>query len=261
MKNKQTTEERSPLKEKPLRYAGQSIDDQIDDLINDQMASYMWSSFVAFSAALLAWLHWLSDQVPRPLPYTLSAAIIIGLTLRKYVQVRRRVKQLKLGRDGERVVGQLLDELRGEGYHVFHDVPGDGFNLDHVVISTRGVLVVETKTRSKPIRGDVRVRFDGKQVLVNGMAPDRDPITQAEALRAWLRDLLARSTGKQFPVQAMVVFPGWYVETPRMPQGTDVWVTNPKALPAFLAKSPERLKPEDAQLASFHLARFIQASD
>lgn len=38
-------------------------------------------------------------------------------------------------------------------------------------------------------------------------------------------------------------------------------LTNPKALPAFLSKSPERLKAEDVALAAFHLARYIQVSD
>lgn len=42
------------------------------------------------------------------------------------------------------------------GVRFFHDVPADGFNLDHVVISPRWIYVIETKTISKSA-GDARV--------------------------------------------------------------------------------------------------------
>ena len=119
---------------------------------------------------------------------------------------------------------------------------------------------METKTISKPRTGDARITFEGGQLRVGGFVPDRDPITQARAQAAWLRRVLAESTGREFQVRPVVVFPGWFVErsadAPR-----DVWVLEPKALPDFLAQEPARLKPEDVNLANFHLSRYVRAGE
>ncbi len=53
-------------------------------------------------------------------------------------------------RERERAVGQGIDRLRAGGAQVFHDVRGDGCRLDHVIISRRGVFVVETRALPKP---------------------------------------------------------------------------------------------------------------
>ena len=44
----------------------------------------------------------------------------------------------------------MLEDLRAQGYAVFHDIPGDGFNVDHALIGPAGIFAIETKTRAKP---------------------------------------------------------------------------------------------------------------
>jgi len=90
-------------------------------------------------------------------------------------------------------------------------LPGDGFNLDHVVISTHGICAVETKTRTKP-SPRARVVVDGDSLTVAGYTPDRNPIAQAASAASWLERRLQESTGKRFFVRGVVVFPQWYVE-------------------------------------------------
>ncbi len=70
------------------------------------------------------------------------------------------------------------------------------------------MLTVETKTWSKPRRGEARITFDGEVLLAAGMAPDRDPVIQARAQAAWLRAMLSESTGRTFEVMPVVLFPG-----------------------------------------------------
>ena len=77
----------------------------------------------------------------------------------------------------------------------FHDVVGLGFNVDHVIVGPAGVFTVETKTWSKPAKGDAKVVFDGERVRINGFEPDRNPIVQAKAQARWLKEVLAESTG------------------------------------------------------------------
>ena len=86
---------------------------------------------------------------PRPWFYTILAVVVVGYTVFRSVKTIRKVRQLKLGRDGEKVVGQFLEELRAKGATVFHDIPANGFNVDHVVISPKGIYIIETKTYRK----------------------------------------------------------------------------------------------------------------
>jgi hypothetical protein len=134
---------------------------------------------------------------------------------------------------------------------------GDGFNLDHVVLSSQGVFVVETKTLTKPAKGSPTVSFDRETVLINGFEPKRNPVTQAQANARWLGEMLRASTGKEFPVRPVVLFPGWFVEP--LPKGSSVWVLNPQALPSFIQHESTRINESDLHLAAFHLARYIRA--
>ena len=42
---------------------------------------------------------------------------------------------------------------------------------------------------------------------------------------------------------------------------SDVWILNPKALPAFIPNSGEQLTDEDVGLVGYHLSRFVRAGD
>ena len=170
-----------------------------------------------------------------------------------------KLKALRLGLDGERAVGQFLESLRTKGYKVFHDIPGNNFNIDHVLIGPAGVFAIETKTYSKPLRGSPKVVCEGARLLVDGFAPDRDPVIQSKAQASWLRELLAQSTGKAFPVRPVIVFPGWFVEQDRASR-REFWVLEPKALESFLDHEPATLLAEDVTLAAFHLSRYIRTS-
>jgi Nuclease-related domain len=171
-----------------------------------------------------------------------------------------RLRALKLGRDGEKAVGQFLDRLRERGYRIFHDVSGGNFNLDHVLIGPAGVFTVETKTHRKP-RGNPQIDLDGDTIRIDGFEPDRDPVVQARAQASWLRELLSESTGRNFDVRSVVVYPGWWVNERFTRENTAIWVLEPKRLPTFLDREPRRISGEDIHLASFHLSRFVRTAD
>jgi Nuclease-related domain len=69
----------------------------------------------------------------------------------KLLNERRRIR---LGFEGERHVGEALNQLMLAGYRVFYDFlitdkPRRIRNIDHIVIGADGVFAVETKTRRK----------------------------------------------------------------------------------------------------------------
>jgi Nuclease-related domain len=248
---------RSPLKRKPLRNPGESVRQARQTLIDDEWIPYVFVAVLMVFVACFEWVQWYTNLPPQPVPLSVVALIAVGFCTYKYFTVRRRNRVLRLGEEGEKAVGQYLEDLRRQGCRVFHDVVGDGFNLDHVVISPRGIFVIETKTYSKSTQGRGVVEFDGERILVNGMEPERNAVTQVRALAVWLRDLLAESTGRRFPIRCAVVFPGWFVEN-RAKRPSDVWVLNPKGLPAFIEHEPFQLKPEDVALISSRIITHIQ---
>jgi hypothetical protein len=233
------------------------LDEEIDYWRNERVFDYL---FVAGSLCLLAAMEWYGylTHMPRhPLVYSGMALFGVGVAAWRLWGIKAQLRQLRLGRDGERCVGQFLERLREDGGQVFHDVPAEGFNLDHVVISRHGIFAIETKTWTKPWP-KATITVDGDQLLLAGRKPDRNPMDQAAGGARWLEGLLAESTGKQFGVRGVVVFPRWWIEQ-RSPRGA-VWVLEPKALPEFIRREPESIIASDVALASSHLSRYVRSA-
>lgn len=248
---------RSPLRTKPLRHAGQSLDEQIDRLINDKFLDYLlittavWLVVIFETVASVLHLH------RHPGWYGLVAIVTTAITGYQFKKTRRSVRRLKQGRDGEREVAEWLEDLRQTGAQVIHDVPGDGFNIDHVVICNRGIYAVETKTWSKS-EGRSQIEFDGERITISGKRSDSDPLRQCGAQAAWLSDLLKRSTSKTWRVRGILTFPGWWVEQLPSARGSRHWVLNPKKIGKWIAQEPDSLIPSDVAMATLHLQQYVR---
>jgi len=261
LKRKPVEIDRSPLKDRPLRHAGQSLDEQLENLIHDEILSISLITGLLGFMAFMEWMRHLFGWNVHPLMWTVMFVVALLAGIRRLFRARTRVRLLRQARDGERAVGEFLERLRELGYQVFHDLIGENFNVDHVIIGPAGVFTVETKTLSKPARGRAEVVYDGHDITVGGFTPDRDPLVQARAQIGWLRTLLQESTGRSFPVRALVVYPGWFVTLKGDIRQRDVLVMNPRQIPAFLGKLSAKLSPEEVKLASYHLSRHIRVGE
>jgi hypothetical protein len=252
---------RSPLKDKPLRNPGQSLDEKMQDFLTEKiMQPVMMVLFFGLYAAL-EWYRYFFPSPPQPVLMTIIVFCILaysGFQLRGSI---KEYRQLKLGRDGEKIVGQFLDDLRSMGYRVFHDIVGDGFNIDHVLVGPAGVFTIETKTHSKPVGSNAKVCFDGERITVGGFEPDRNPVVQAKAQANWLRALLVESTGEKLPIRPVILFPGWWVEQQGGNSTRDLWVLEPKAIRGFLEHQPVALEGDKISMTASHLMRFIRVRE
>jgi hypothetical protein len=249
---------RSPLKVAPLRNPGQSLDEELQELYNEKVLPYFLFPGLFISYAVGEWWRWYLPSPPIPRFVTVIALLSVIYSVYQIRKIRPKIHALKQGRDGEKIVGQSLEELRTGGAIVLHDILADGFNVDHVVIAPQGIFVIETKTYSKPNGRDARVLFDGAKLSWGGRVPDRDPVKQARANTAWVHQLLKDMTDKSYPARAVVLFPGWFVETVGAHAHDHIWVLNPKALPAFIAQEKPTLSVEDIKSATCHLSRYIR---
>lgn len=247
---------KSPLKERPLRQAGQSLDEEINRLFDEKIGyhAFIITFFVVFT--VLEWNIWFLKLRINPVVLSIFAAIIIAFSFRKILIYRRSVKRLQMARDGEKIVAESLELLREKGYIVLHDIIGGNFNIDHVLIGRNGVFTIETKTVSKPVKGQTEVQYNGEQIVIDGFSPERDPIVQAKAQANWLKDLLNDFTRKNVHIQPVILYLGWFVS--RQPKGAEVWVLNEKALPAFLEKEGALLSSEDVYALAAHLSRYAR---
>lgn len=251
---------KSPIKTKPLRNPGESLEKEIQDELFDKVLTYYLVAMLLVLMAAQEWWRWYTEHPPAPLLYTAIAVVALVVATVKLVRAKRRITDLKLGLSGERAVGQYLERLREHGAQVIHDFPGDGFNIDHVVVHPSGVYSIETKTWSKPSKGDAQLLFDGEKVETKGWSPDRNPVTQARASSRWLRELIEEITGKKVPVRPVVVFPGWYIQPTAQAKTSDIWVLNPKALPAFIDNSKPSFPESDARTIAAALSRYVRNS-
>lgn len=246
----------SPFTEKLLRSPGYTLGQQLDKLKDDLIGPYLG---VAFSPILLFAFY-------RTLNFTafvVTTVIVIGLgaiCLKRLLALFKDAQVLRLGLDGEVYTGQELNFLMRQGAWVFHDIPYQYGNIDHVVVSKGGIFVVETKAVRKPASGDgkrqSKVSVSGGKIYFPHHATQA-PIEQAKRHAQHVRNYLLKKTGRQYPVTPVVALPGWYVSTEKT---ADYLVINPKrggGLRAFVEK--DIIPINDAEVAANHIEEFARS--
>lgn len=249
-------EKKSPIEEKSLRYPAQSLDEKIDDLITEKLIAYITLPIIFFMLALTSWINYWNKIIPSPYIFTFMTIIATLWSIYKIIKFKEELKSLKQGRDGEREVGMNLELLREQGLKVFHDIQGNNFNLDHVLVGMQGIFVIETKTYSKPLKGKCEIVYDGEKLSYNGTFESDKPLIQAKAGAQWLKNQLKSSTGKDFNVHPVVVFPGWFTES-KVPL-KDIWILNPKGLDKFMQNAKISLSLEDVALITNRIEIYIR---
>ena len=162
------------------------------------------------------------------------AIILLGMTLAvwlawsaasiyKLVRRFKRIRILRLGYECELAVGQELDLLMLSGYRVFHDIPAEKFNIDHVVVGPSGVYAVETKGRSKITSEDDGGTKQYKVVYSDGVlhfpnGNDTKSVPQAIRQAKWVSQWLTEGTGDTVTANPVIVLPGWYVDAKSQPK-------------------------------------------
>jgi hypothetical protein len=234
-KRKQKLQAVAPFKELQRRPAGESNRLRIEEL-NEKMDPWL-VTVVIIPLLLAVWLtltkaSWIVVILFFLCSAGYSCAIAYG-RLRPLIRAR---DCYQLGFQGERYVAEELNQLMADGFRVFHDVPFENYNMDHVLVGPTGVFVVETKTKRKPLRAGEKqytVLFDGEKLdFPNGR--DTDALDQIRRNKKTLSQWLNSATGDRVTVEGIVTIPGWFVQ--RTVQ-SNIHVLNPKEIRTLVAGS------------------------
>jgi hypothetical protein len=243
-----------PFKELPLRPAGESLRLKIDELADEQQTSLLTHLLAAMAMAMLI------ITVPGTFRLWVGAATLVVVLIDaftgvpKIIAITKRLWAARLGYMGERAVAEELNTLLVKGYRVFHDLPFEKFNIDHVVVGPKGVFSIETKTRRKPRQenatAEYKVVHEGKTLRwpkVSETKTIEQALLNASTISKWI----AASAAESVPAQAIVAVPGWFTATDTTFPA--VWVLNPRGIKAFIEKCPPTLSPDQIQRIAFQL--------
>lgn len=234
-------ERRSPLTGKLHHGPGEQLRHELEktgDSLSETIMSLAFIGPLLLCAWALQRLDW-KKVTFGPGEWILSIFFLgmLAWSIRKITQLLAKRRRLRQGLDAELMTAQLLIPLTAKGCQIFHDIPADGFNLDHVVIGQHAVYMIETKSRRKSGKGkqSANVEYDGKALRFPDHVTSK-PVEQARHEARWLADFLRGAAGENVPVVPVVALPGWYVNLGRNAHLSDVLVLNPKMHSAFTAR-------------------------
>src|SRR5688572_2925668 len=107
---------RSPLKDQPLRVAGQSVDEAMRKVLDDDVTDAAAIVAIALGLACYEWFRAWTSAPPRRIAVSVCAAIVIAWGISKIARSRKKLRTLRQGRDGERIVAEKLEDLRRRGF-------------------------------------------------------------------------------------------------------------------------------------------------
>ncbi|MGA7950998.1 MAG: nuclease-related domain-containing protein [Thiobacillaceae bacterium] len=170
VRQRQRKQKRSPLSRDLLRSPGESLRKKLSDLDWDMAGDLVLLPTIPLAIYSIhltqSYLLGHPESILR-ITFSVTTGVLAWsfLFFRTYKSART-IWKLRLGYEAELAMGQELDQLMRQGAVVFHDVPAEGFNIDHVLVAPNGVFAIETKGRSKPNRNrgkeDAKVMYDGK---------------------------------------------------------------------------------------------------
>lgn len=139
----------------------------------------------------------------------LSAAAVAAIFI-----TYRRGRAARKGRQGERIVAKELKSLGSADYIILNDItlPNGKYTsqIDHIVVSTRGVFVIETKSLSGRIAGSEHAQY-WQQHLSSQSKSFYNPILQNKSHLRAVGKLFGENAASLF-LSVIVFTEAWRIE-------------------------------------------------
>ena len=248
----------SPFTVDLARAPGFSVQGLVDKLQSDFAVSIAMSVATPLGIVAMWSMHQRLGVGADDLHVAMVLSLVGGAAtlwfLLRAITTSFRLRKARLGLYGKMAAGQEIDQLMRAGARVFHDLPGENFNVDHVIVAPAGVFCIETETRAKPHQGrsveDATAVYDGHSIRFPGVVHDRS-VRHARERARWLSHWIKKATGLLVPVQPAVALPRWVIDR----QGSgDVTVMNPREASRLLS-GPRILEDDQIDQIAFQLEK------
>jgi len=253
----------NPLSRDLLRSPGHSLSEKCDELSDKITEVFV---FVSIAPILMYAMHisqsylgGIPESAFRTATMLVTTSAIMGYFLRRLSHLRHERNNYKLGLEGELASAEELNQLMLEGCRVFHDIPMQYGNIDHVVVCSTGVFSINTKALSKPKQGADRAKVivDYQSHTLKSTGRNRPiSVKQLQTESKWLSEHLSKSIGTSVSVKPILALPGWYVEGKN--NQADYHVMNPKNQHNYFLKRIKVLSEQEVIQIAFQLEQLCR---
>jgi hypothetical protein len=248
------TKKRQARLPKVRRRAGESVSEERERRVYDNLPAIVFLPFFFWFVFLVTKLQQSNAVLRQPLFWLIFAIILSILSVISFMRLLHVARRFNRGERGERHVADVLEELRSNGYRPIHDIVGDGFNVDHVLVGPAGIFAIETKYRSG--NGEITFR-NGETLFVGGFPEEKDCLKQARGSAKAVSQLIAENCARREWVTPIVVFVGdWKIKNKW--RDTDTRVFTPDGLLHYIRNQEPRLIKREIELIASHLERSVK---
>ena len=237
------------------RRAGESLSEEREKRVYDKLPLIVFVPFTFWSVFLITKLQQSNVVLRQPLFWlwmAIVATVAAAIWFWRLIPIARRLNR---GERGELHVADVLEELRSEGYKPVHDIVGNGFNIDHVIVGPGGIFAIETKYRSG--KGEITFR-NGESLLLSGFPEEKDCLKQARGSAKAVSQLIPKTAHGTNGSHPIVVFVGdWKIRNDW--RDTDARVFTPDGLLRYVRNQQPQLTRKDIELIASHLERSVKS--
>jgi Nuclease-related domain. len=249
------TKKRQVRLPKVRRRAGESVSEEREKRVYDKLPVIVFAPVTFWCLFLVTQLQESNATLRRPAFWLSFAIIFTILSAIWFMRLFPIARRLNRGERGELHVADVLEELRMDGYKPVHDIVGNGFNIDHVIVGPGGVFAIETKYRSG--KGQITFR-NGETLLVGGFPEEKNCLKQARGSAKAVSHLIAENCARREWVTPIVVFVGdWKIRNEW--RDTDARVFTPDGLSRYIRNQQPRLTCKEIELIASHLERSVKS--
>lgn len=232
-----------------------------DDIIKEQfqlrLRPYFLVTGFLFACLLLEIFRWYT-QAP-PLPVVVFGLFLVSMVFAIYQlkELKGHLRFIRLGKNGEPAAQDVIQDFSEQtAGTVYKNVAVGREEIDYVVVNQTGIVLINVCDWRTPRNSEATINYSDDQILLNGYRPDSNPLEQMRTVSKWLENKLYVSLGKPIDVECLVVFPEWFVKTPK--ERVSIKVINPREMLSVLESRSGNLSDNDKTLLNYHIAKIIK---
>lgn len=248
---------------------GESLEGKIQEL-SDKMYEYLILPTITLAACIYIWMIFLGFLKVELLTAVFMSVLLLAVSIRAFFKIKRLCKTIRnhrKGLDGERFVGAIIEKTSSKNTFVFHDIiceknnhgKAKPFNIDHIIISTKGIFAIDAKNWNLHDReyNEADFTFDNGELIDSTGVLQKDLMQKIESQAKFLEDKIYEWIGKRYQVFRVGIMIGAYVKNVQR-DFKKWWIINDGAFLGLFEKESEKIPLNDVIRISDSLRRFAE---